>query len=112
MGTNYYLETDICECCYRCDERLHIGKSSVGWVFSLRIYPEKRINNLEDWKLNKIANNERIVDEYGREISSKEMLEIITNRNYPHLEDLLRNEETEFIKHGEGTYDLINYEFS
>ena len=29
---------------------LHIGKSSYGWHFSLCIYPELGINDLEDWK--------------------------------------------------------------
>jgi hypothetical protein len=40
MGTNYYLKgTPSCDHCGRGgDERgAHIGKSSGGWVFSLRV---------------------------------------------------------------------------
>ena len=54
MGTNYYLHeppTNKCEHCGRQDEKepLHIGKSSVGWVFALHIIPEMGIEDLEDW---------------------------------------------------------------
>ena len=49
MSTNYYLFENYCEQCKRSDE-LHIGKSSVGWYFSLCVYPERKINSLDDWK--------------------------------------------------------------
>jgi hypothetical protein len=53
MGTNYYLteERNRCEHCGRADviNRWHIGKSSGGWAFKLRIHPSDGIKNLEDW---------------------------------------------------------------
>jgi len=54
MGTNFYLATKAgkpCECCGRFDppQTLHIGKSSAGWTFKLRVYPDKGINDLDDW---------------------------------------------------------------
>lgn len=76
MGTNYYVtipsggeslveglpretrhETDV----------LHVGKSSGGWYFTLRVYPG-RVATLEDWlsllkRLTEIGGH--IVDEYG-----------------------------------------------
>jgi len=38
VGTNYYLHTDICPCCRRPDDVIHLGKQSRGWVFSVRGY--------------------------------------------------------------------------
>lgn len=40
MGTNYYLTIG--------GNKLHLGKSSGGWVFALHVYPELGINNFED----------------------------------------------------------------
>ena len=57
---------------------LHIGKSSYGWHFSLCIYPELGINDLDDWK--KLFSEYEIYDEYDRLVSTDEMLETITNR--------------------------------
>lgn len=66
----------------RCTEtlkRLHIGKSSYGWHFSLCIYPYLDIYNLDDWKLKFKSDKYRIVDEYNEELTQEEMLDIITN---------------------------------
>lgn len=57
---------------------LHIGKSSMGWHFSLCIYPELNINDLEDWK--KLFDNYEIEDEYGSIISKEEMITRIIER--------------------------------
>jgi hypothetical protein len=73
MGTNYYLEIDnVCSHCGRGDTELHIGKSSAGWVFFLRIYPDEGINSLEDWL--PLFGNGTI----GDTLSKEEMLEWIT----------------------------------
>lgn len=81
MGTNYYwYEKAACPCCKRPFEPLHIGKSSAGWCFSLHIYPEKNINNLDDWKLLLNQSESYILDEYNIPISFSEMVETITNR--------------------------------
>lgn len=86
MGTNYYFETGVCRECGKPDERRHIGKSSGGWCFSLHIYPEDGINDLDDWKrvFDEEARHERarIVDEYGRQLSVPEMLVVITERRW------------------------------
>lgn len=129
MGTNYYLQRDICSHCGRSDERLHIGKSSAGWCFSLHVDADEGINNLDDWKALWSAPNARIVDEYGREISSEQMLKTITERAWPerdrltkyyaqnHAEpgpnNLMRHQIGHYcVGHGEGTWDLIPGEFS
>jgi hypothetical protein len=67
MGTNFYLKSPDAE-------PLHIGKSSAGWCFSLRVYPEYGINNLEDW-LDLLCDPYAVIeDEYERWISPSKML--------------------------------------
>jgi len=112
MGTNYYLyQKPPCKYCKRDYEPLHIGKSSYGWNFSLHVIPESGINNLSDWiKLFK-NKNAIIKDEYGENISIKEMINIIKKRSYNGGnvgENLLRHKiDGHCIGHGNGTYDYI-----
>lgn len=58
---------------------LHIGKSSYGWHFSLCIYPQLNINNLEDWINLWNTPGVTIFDEEDA-ISTPEMIDRITNR--------------------------------
>ena len=79
MGTNYYLEAQPpCPHCGRPYESRHIGKSSAGWCFALHVYPDEGICNLDDWKQE--WEGKRIVDEYGREITTDELLSLIDRR--------------------------------
>jgi hypothetical protein len=134
MGTNYYTEECQCDHCGRGGKRLHIGKSSAGWVFALHVVPESGLNDLGDWE--RFWEGKTIVDEYGQDIEASEMINIITNRSggkkesapygYKdwssfHLENssepgprnLLRHQINEgCIGHGRGTWDLIIGEFS
>lgn len=134
MGTNYYVHMAVCAHCGRGDRELHIGKSSMGWVFGLHIIPEKGINGLDDWK--KFWKNKTIKNEYGDFITQEEMLDIITNRKglpkekkpyvYPDWKDFHEKNGSEFgpnnllrskvghhcVGHGEGTWELIQGEFS
>jgi hypothetical protein len=129
MGTNYYLERDICSHCGRSDARLHIGKSSAGWCFALHVDADEGVNSLTDWQDLWSAPNARIVDEYGSEHSPEQMLETITQRAWPqrdvprkvydenHAEEgpnnLMRPTiGRHCVGHGDGTYDLIPGEFS
>jgi hypothetical protein len=112
VGTNYYLyENAPCNCCGRPYEELHIGKSSAGWVFSLRVYPEDNITTLEHWKERWSKEGVRIVNEYGDTKTPDEMLSVITQRNHP--QGLLRQDPDRFLYgRGEGTWDYIIGEFS
>ena len=133
MGTNYYLHYKICPTCGRYDE-LHIGKSSVGWCFSLHIYPEKDITTFDDWervfcgRFWKLGSNVEIWDEYGTFITPDKMIDIITKRGYPTPPEVDWNSENDAIPgpnnllrhklgrfcigHGKGTYDYIIGDFS
>lgn len=81
MGMNYYLHRDhACQCCKRPYEPLHIGKSSIGWCFSLHVIPELGINDLEDWQKLWDEPNATILNEYGEPVRKEMMLKIITER--------------------------------
>ncbi len=130
MGTNFYLHRNICSCCGRGDEPLHIGKSSGGWVFALHIYPENGINDLEDWIKIWTQQNATIKDEYERIVIPDVMMDIITERKWPRKKDFdpdwLRENYAEpgpnglarsvidgrCVKHGNGTWDCFVGEFS
>lgn len=72
--------------------KLHIGKSSAGWHFSLCIYPELGINNLDDWK--KLFSEYDIIDEYDESRSADKMISIITERY-----------DAEFLELGQEAYE-------
>jgi hypothetical protein len=130
MGTNYYLETDVCPHCQTSKGRLHIGKASAGWCFSLHVDLEEGIRSLDDWRRLWAQPNSRIVDEYARAVSVAEMEERITGRvrptppgpdfDYalndaqPGPRNLIRHriDGRHCIGHGAGTWDLIVGEFS
>jgi hypothetical protein len=78
MGTNYYIHKNCCPHCQRGDDRVHIGKSSAGWCFSLRVYDD--IKSLEDWKVEFAKEGVVIRDEYGDQVTSADMVSRITER--------------------------------
>lgn len=109
MGTNFYLHKkkpgDLigCPACGHAfrhatlidKEPLHIGKSSVGWTFALRVYPFEQQGddaqfdgydlpeNLEEWKALFEADCFEIRDEYDRVWTTEKMLDNILNRRRP-----------------------------
>lgn len=128
MGTNYYL-TVACDSCNR-EEVLHIGKSSMGWVFALHVeicdgqFPV----DIFDWLFLMAHPLSTIVDEYDIPWTLNEMLEIITDRHresppvdfpydsnhaQPGPYNLIRSKVCgNCVGHGEGTWDHIQGEFS
>ncbi len=114
------------------EEFIHIGKSSLGWCFSLHVVPEFGINTYEDWVRMFIEPDRIIMDEYGDVVPFTAMISIITararpdsctwdaerlDRNYaePGPNNLVRHRidsEHGCIGHGEGTFDYITGDFS
>ena len=117
------------------DGVLHVGKSSLGWCFSLHVIPERGINTLTDWVEIFIDPERVLVDEYLDEVGLVEMMRIITARSKaepvmwdadtmarnhaePGPNNLVRHrldlEERGqgCVRHGEGTWDYITGEFS
>lgn len=128
MGTNYYLVRDVCPTCGHEGERLHIGKSSAGWCFALRVYPERGIDSLEAWE-REWEKAGTIVDEYGQALEPWEMRLVITlrtgdaewtpdrlaeNHAIAGPAGLVRHkvDGTFCVGHGEGAWDLMAGEFS
>jgi hypothetical protein len=120
MGTNYYLKgRPACAHCGRGGEREgpHIGKSSGGWAFALRIYPAgiddlapSPIADLPDWI--PLFEKFGVIDEYGRDVPVADMLQQITERSHPHG---LRHHDVEAhrcLGPGAGTWDRMLGEFS
>lgn len=83
MGTNYYLYTNICSHCGRSD-RMHIGKSSGGWCFSLHVEPEDPSfpHSLKEWEALWNQPGTRIENEYGEEVGNSAMKTIIADRSW------------------------------
>lgn len=145
MGTNFYLHplVNVCEHCERGDqsEPLHVGKSSAGWCFALRVHPDNGINSLDDWRMRWAGDSVVIRDEYGTDVSPVDMERTITQRRffrdgeswddknwmgYADEADFHRKNESErgphgllrhrigrhCISHGDGTWDIMRGEFS
>lgn len=99
MSTEYMLEINPCPHCGRSDSSIQIGISAAGWYFSLNQYPKESglPTNLQEWV--DAFNKGKIIDEYGKQITPEEMIDIITNRSHEHKVDdlfLKRNQ----CKHG------------
>lgn len=111
MGTNYYY---IRHPVFGLDKKdLHIGKSSLGWCFSLHVIPEEGLTSLDAWKNLFYRGFGHIESEYGERISADEMLEVILVRQrriplqeswksmgYKSLEDMLEKNHAEVGPNG------------
>ena len=76
MGTNYYVVENICECCNRYDEKIHIGKSSHGWTFSF--HSTFDCKSLTQW-LEYLA-DKTIYNEYEEEITYDEFTQLVLSK--------------------------------
>ena len=85
MGTNYYVRTEP-SCGGKCErhchgEEIHLGKSSAGWAFTFRAYPNPEYApEAVTWPVSDYASWHRLLslgavfDEYGREVSPDDLL--------------------------------------
>lgn len=135
MGTNYYVRPHSLWMFEPAEDQiLHLGESSAGWCFKLRVYPERGINDLPNWipilRGSEYRPPAEVYDEYGDRVEYNNMLEIITrrsgNRTYdkekyselvrPGPNGLLRYAECAGfglnVRQGSGTWDCIENEFS
>ena len=105
MGTNYYCRYNYCPECGSSEE-LHIGKSSAGWPFQLRIHPDKGISNIGDWLAFLAKDGVVIFNEYGDCVGLKKFLRVIADRK--------RGDKVQpgATPSQEGPWDYNNHEFS
>lgn len=83
MGTNYYWHEKPapCHACGHDESKvIHIGKSSMGWVFFLHTDPEEALNTLEDWQDRWKEPGSKILSEYGTLTDIDKMNDIILDR--------------------------------
>ena len=74
MGTNYYSvrrsfeyeSADLFWDRHFNEDCIHIGKSSMGWCFSLHVIPDRGINSLGAWVPILTDPERAIIDEYVR----------------------------------------------
>jgi hypothetical protein len=79
MGTNYYVEPP--PCCPTCGHRadiVHIGKSSMGWRFTFRGYPEQGLTSAKAWFA--YLEGKRINDEYDRPVTLDEFKALVERK--------------------------------
>ena len=129
MGTNYYVDEKRLRSleCGDEDERLHIGKQSSGWVFCFqsqtaifdpakdgeeprpRAIPLRSVKDfkflLDRWLL---PHRGRIVDEYGKELSSEEFW-LIVEASRHRRNEAGRLDSDSYIDDG---FDFYTREFS
>jgi hypothetical protein len=75
MGTNFYVEKTSEGCCEHCTtkERIHLGKSSIGWKFSFYADPSwPREDALKKWM--QLSASGPLVDEYGETVNREDLL--------------------------------------
>lgn len=81
IGTNYYWHERPCcpTCGHARGEEKHIGKSSLGWCFSLHVYPEEGILDWTDWL--RVLDRGTIKNEYGDILTLQELAAVVENRS-------------------------------
>jgi hypothetical protein len=77
MGTNYYLHVNTCSHCGRPEDTQHIGKKSLGWVFTFNSHYIKSWDDWQVYLLEQTTNGNLIKDENGRELSLDEFKEVV-----------------------------------
>jgi hypothetical protein len=88
MSTNYYVRTAATP---EGDEGIHLGKSSGGWPFNFRAYPDAATRPAEvTWDVTDYGTWERllsigqIVTEYGSPVTPAEIMMMIAERRHLH----------------------------
>lgn len=84
MGTNYYVEPrPCCPTCGRRDDRVHIGKSSMGWAFVFRGHNEderEQLTTAAQWFA--YLEGRDITDEYGRPVTLDEFKAMVERKKH------------------------------
>ena len=81
MGTNYYFFREKMKENEFCDNGLHIGKNSWGWVFNFEGYPDKGITTVQDWR--NLTKEGYIYNEYDEEISYEDFWKLVEETKEP-----------------------------
>lgn len=79
MGTNYYA-IKVKPCVF--DREIHLGKSSGGWLFCFQEHDDiHTFPQFKKWLETHVDTGEYVImDEYEREVSKEELLELIEHK--------------------------------
>lgn len=94
MGTNYYAVSEPCGHCGRGGDRVHIGKSSIGWQFlfaPLDMEEGKGCHSWREWRA--YLADKQIVDEYGRSHTLAEFADLVESKQNSGLCALTASDE-------------------
>ena len=96
LSTNFYYHEASCPTCGHTPEPIHLGKSSVGWTFALKVNPEGGVFTLKDvteWLTDRLGYLQtpatewpKIIDENGQSHTLESFLESVTDRYSPQRE--------------------------
>jgi len=82
VGTNYYVDTPSCpNACEHCSEseRIHLGKSSMGWQFLFRADPDwPQDEAFALWVRRALSGT--ITDEYGRAYTLAQLIDLVYSK--------------------------------
>lgn len=102
MGTNFYIRTQpSCPTCKRPYEKIHLGKSSMGWPFLLQWNGGEFYTNWEEMK--EWLKGKKIKNEYDEKVSRKQFIQWVESRK--------DTEEPQQVDYGEGYYVIDGYRF-
>ncbi len=105
MGTNYYAILNQCKYCKR-GEKIHLGKSSVGWKFAFYWNDGQYYKTLAELVI--FLADKEIIDEYGEVTPLDEFLMDVQAR-----QSLLSHEAYGSRKiYRVGGYEFLDYDFS
>jgi hypothetical protein len=114
MGANYYLRAwkSGDPFVYR-----HFGKDSAGWVFALRIYPEKGIDDLDDWisyvkRLREDGYSVKFYKDGSEEVEFDQLVDYVKNKKEYRGRPLFRADPSLPDVEPGGNWDRISREFS
>lgn len=125
MSTNFYL-VPANAAFFEPSAGLHIGLSSMGWAFQLRIHPESGIHEIDGWRKLFSDPLRVIMDEYGTVIDKNDMQFMITRgsptyrpndngtkRRYGHWCSETKMLYLDDAPRGRcGCYNLVDWEFT
>ena len=100
MGTNYYAKLNECKHCNRYEE-VHLGKSSMGWVFTFNLNGEKFYHDVPSMK--QWLKGKNIKNEYGECITEKKFWNMVKEK---------QSEKHQAIGEHIGGFEFLNHEFS
>ncbi len=78
MGTNYYARINICKCCGKPEEEIHIGKSSAGWTFTF--HATEKIRSYKEWLKILSKKETEIYNEYDEKVYIKDFKRMVENK--------------------------------